>query len=86
MKFIISSSGIETNFSELTDPVAFLDSIRKCEVSIVEVRQNQEEFNTHLKKITIGKKSEKQERHWLILISFLTEETMLLNLQVTMVQ
>ena len=86
MKFIISSSGIETNFSELTDPVAFLDSIRKCEVSIVEVRQNQEEFNTHLKKITIGKKSEKQERQWLILISFLTEGTMLLNLQVTMVQ
>ena len=27
LKFIISSSGTETNFSELKDPVAFIDSI-----------------------------------------------------------
>ena len=28
LKFAISSTGLETNFSELKDPVAFLDSIR----------------------------------------------------------
>ena len=34
LNFIISSSGTETDFSELTDP--FLDSIRKREISIEE--------------------------------------------------
>ena len=38
LKFIISSTGTETNFSELKDPVTFLDSIRKCEISIEEAR------------------------------------------------
>ena len=48
-----------------------------------EARDKQEEFKKYLKKIRIGNKSEKL---WLILISFLTEETMLLNLYMTMVQ
>ena len=38
MKFIISSSGTGTDFSELKDPVAFLDNIRKREISIEEAR------------------------------------------------
>ena len=38
LKFIISSSGTENNFSELKDPVAFLDSIRKREISIKEAQ------------------------------------------------
>ena len=29
LKLIVSSSGLETNFGELKDPVAFLDSITK---------------------------------------------------------
>ena len=45
------------------------------------MRYKQEEFNRYLKKIRIGNKSEKQLKIlWPILISFLTEETMLLNL------
>ena len=48
-----------------------------------EARDKQEEFKKYLKKIRIGNKSEKL---WPILISFLTEETMLLNLYMTMVQ
>ena len=44
LKFIISSSGTETDFSELKDPVAFIDSIRKREISIEEVLHKQEEF------------------------------------------
>ena len=39
LKFIISSSGTETNFSKLKDPVAFPDSIRKSEMSIEKVRR-----------------------------------------------
>ena len=49
-KLIISSGGKETNFSELQDPVAFPDSIRKREVSIEEVRHKQEKINRYLKK------------------------------------
>ena len=44
LKFIISSSGTETDFSELKDPVAFIDTIRKSEISIEEALHKQEEF------------------------------------------
>ena len=61
MKFIVNSSGTETDFTELKDPVAFLDSIRKHEISIEEAQHKQEEFNRYLKKIRIGNKSEKKK-------------------------
>ena len=44
LKFIITISGTETNFSELIDPVAFLDRIRKREIPIEEARHKQETF------------------------------------------
>ena len=62
LKFIISSSGKETDFSELQDPIAFPDSIRKPEVSIEEVRHKREKINRYVKKIRIGNKSEKQKK------------------------
>ena len=62
MKFIISSSGTGTDFSELKGLVAFLDIIRKNEISIEEPRHKQDEFNNYLKKIRIGNKSEKQKK------------------------
>ena len=37
-KFIVNSRGLQTDFSELKDPVAFLDSIKRCEVLIEEAR------------------------------------------------
>ena len=49
LKFVISSSGKETNFSEIKDPVASLDSIRKHEISTEEAQNKQEEFNRYLK-------------------------------------
>ena len=85
MKFIVDISGLETNFSDLKDPAAFLDSIKKREMSIEEARQKQEEFNRYLKKVRTGNKSEKKT-HWLTLISFLMKGVMLLNLYMTMVQ
>ena len=36
LKFIISTSGTETDYSELKDSLAFLDGIRKSEMSIEE--------------------------------------------------
>ena len=50
LKSIISSNGTETDFSKLKDPVPFLDSIRKREISIQEVRHKEEEFNRYLKR------------------------------------
>ena len=53
---------------------------------IEEARFKQEEFDRYLKKITIGNKSEKQQQQqkkkksWLMLASFLLEETMLSNM------
>ena len=41
MKFIVNSSGLETNFIELKDPLAFLDSIKKREMLIEEARHKQ---------------------------------------------
>ena len=45
-----------------------------------------EEFSRYLKRIRGGNKSEKQKKHWLISICFLTEETMLLHLKMVTVQ
>ena len=59
---MVNSSGLETDFSELKDPVTFLDSIKKHEISMLKVRHKQEEFNRYLRKIRIGNKSEKQKK------------------------
>ena len=50
LKFIVNNSGLETDFSELKDPVAFLESIKKREILIEEAPYKQEEFNRYLKK------------------------------------
>ena len=42
LKFIVNSTGLQTDFSELKDPVAFLDSIKKREISIEEAQCKQE--------------------------------------------
>ena len=50
VKGFVNSSGLETNFSELKDPVAFLIVIKIREIVIEETRHQQEEFNRYLKK------------------------------------
>ena len=50
MKSIFNSNDLETNFSKLKYPVAFLDSVKKREISIEEARYKLEEFNRDLKK------------------------------------
>ena len=72
----ISLPSLLKDFSELKDPVAFPDSIRKPEISIEGAQHKQEVFNRYQKE---KKKINK-------LISILTEDTELLNLQMTMVQ
>ena len=43
LKFTVNSTGLETNFSELKDPVAFLDSIKKREI-LIETKRIQQIF------------------------------------------
>ena len=50
LKFIVNSTGLETDFNELKDPVAFLDSIKKREKSKEQARYKQNEFDRYLKK------------------------------------
>ena len=49
LKFIVNRSVLETNFSELNDPTALLDSIKKREISIGETRHKQGEFRRYQK-------------------------------------
>ena len=60
LKFIVNSSGLETDFSELKGRVAFLDNTKKREISIEEARIKQKESNRYLKKIRTGNESEKK--------------------------
>ena len=53
LKTILHSSGLKIDLSKLKDPVAFLDSNKKREISIEEAQDKQEKFNRYLKKIII---------------------------------
>ena len=50
MRFVINITNLETDFSELKNPVAFLNGIKKFGLSIEEAQYKQEEFNRYLKK------------------------------------
>ena len=80
MKFLVHSKALEMDFRQLKDSLDFLESIRKRETSMEGSRYKQEAFNRYLTKIRIGNKSETQQKRWLILISFSTEEMMLSSL------
>ena len=60
MNFIVNSTGDETNFSEVEDPITFLN-INSNGITIEEAKESQEDFNRYLKKIRRGNKTKKQE-------------------------
>ena len=49
MKFIVNRSDLGNYFSELRDPITFLDSIKRREILIKEAQHKQDEFNRYLK-------------------------------------
>ena len=59
--FIVISTGDETDFSEVEDPITFLNNIKSGEITIEEAKQSQEDFNKYLKKIRRGNTTEKQK-------------------------
>ena len=76
---------METYFSAKEGPITFLHNI-KTSKTIKDVKDSQEGFNEYLKMIQRGNKTDPQKKHCQILICFLMEELMLLNLQKNMVQ
>ena len=51
MKFIIRSSGLETNFRKLKYTVGFVDRIKNSEILMEVARHKLEELNRYLAKI-----------------------------------
>ena len=59
MNFIVNSTGNETDFSEVENPITFFSKIKSGETTIEEAKESQEDFNNYLKKIRKGNKTKK---------------------------
>ena len=59
MNFIVNSTGNETDFSEVENPITFFSKIKSGEITIEEAKESQEDFNNYLKKIRKGNKTKK---------------------------
>ena len=70
---------METYFNAKEGPITFLPNI-KTSKTIKDAKDSQEGFNEYLKMIQRGNKTDPQKKHCQILICFLMEELMLLNL------
>ena len=66
----VDSTCQETNLIKIRGPEAFLNDIKTNNTAIEEAQSSLEEFSKYLKKIRTGSNSEKQKKHWLILICF----------------
>ena len=61
MNFISKSSGNETNFSEVEDPITFINNIESNKITLEQANASQEDFNEYLKLIQRGRKTEEQK-------------------------
>ena len=61
MNFISKSSGNETNFSEVEDPITFINNIESNKTTLEQAKTSQEDFNEYLKLILRGRKTEEQK-------------------------
>ena len=61
MNFISKSSGNETNFSEVEDPITFVNNIESNKITLEQAKASQEDFNEYLKLIQRGRKTEEQK-------------------------
>ena len=65
LKFIVQSSGDETNFSNVDNPKVFLNNIRTGKIKLEKAKNLNEDFNELF-----------QKKSWKILIRFIMQETM----------
>ena len=61
MNFISKSSGNETNFSVVEDPITFINNIESNKITLEQANASQEDFNEYLKLIQRGRKTEEQK-------------------------
>ena len=61
MNFISKSSGNEKNFSEVEDPITFVNNIESNKITLEQAKASQEDFNEYLKLIQRGRKTEEQK-------------------------
>ena len=62
LNFIVNSTGDETDFSEVEDPITLLDNIKSDEITIEKAKDLQEGFNKQLKTIQRGNKTEERKK------------------------
>ena len=61
MNFISKSSSNETNFSEVEDPITFVNNTESNKITLEQAKASQEDFNEYLKLIRRGTKTEEQK-------------------------
>ena len=63
LKFTVQSSGQETDFSKISDPIVPLNDVRANKILIEEAQDLQEKINGYFKKIRIGKKMKNKKKN-----------------------
>ena len=53
MNFIVNSTGDETDFSEVGDPITFLSNIKTNKITIEQAKDSEEDFNKYPNKQVI---------------------------------
>ena len=61
LQYVAVNSGKIYNFSELTDPLTFLDEIKKCKMSLEEAKNYQQNYLDYLNIIRKGNKNAEQK-------------------------
>ena len=62
LEYITANSGKIYNFSELTDPLTFLDEIKKGKTSLEEAKNIQQNYLNYLNIIRKGNKNDEQKK------------------------
>ena len=63
LQYVAVNSGKIYNFSELTDPLTFLNEIKKGKMSLEEAKNYQQNYLNHLNIIRIGNKNAEQKKN-----------------------
>ena len=82
LKYVAVNSRTSYNFSELTDPLTFLDEIKKGKISLEEAKNYQQDYLDYLNIIRNGNKNAEQRK---TLTFFIMQEIVQSNLLKIMV-
>ena len=62
LNFTVNSTGNDSDFSEIDDPITFLNKIKSNKTTLDEAKASQKDFHNYLKLMQIGKKTENQKK------------------------